>query len=83
MKEEVFVYTTPSCAACDKTVKVMRDNGIIPTVIDITKDKKAHKELVDYGYMSVPVIAVGTLDKSWTGFTLDAIIELAETLQNA
>ena len=56
---KIKVYTTPSCPYCDMAKEFLKENNIKFTAIDVSKDKKAAKEMVEVtGQMGVPVIMV-------------------------
>ena len=74
----VTVYSKPNCVQCNFTAQYLDNNGIEYRKIDITQDEEAFKELKMCGYQSVPVVAVGTLDNSWSGFRPDRLAGLKE-----
>ena len=74
----VTVYSEPDCIQCNFTKHYLNTHGIEYREIDVTQDEEAYKELKMNGYQSVPVVAVGTLDNSWSDFRPDRLAELKE-----
>lgn len=75
---KVTVYSRNHCPACRMTKKWLTDNAIEFTELDCGKEPKYLTELQLYGYTSLPVVSVGNLDNSWSGYRLDRLRELKE-----
>lgn len=53
---KVIVYTTPTCMYCPMVKTFLKNNNITFEEIDVSKNEKKKKELVDKtGMMTVPV----------------------------
>lgn len=68
---QVVVYSTPTCAQCGLTYRVMDSKGIEYSIVDLST-KKAAVEYVteDLGYSQAPVVVAS--DKNhWSGFRPD------------
>ena len=73
---KITVYSKPNCQACDLT-KIWLDNNNLPyTAIDAYEDADAMAEIQSHGFMSFPVVTVGSFDNAWTGFEIDRLEEL-------
>ena len=71
----VRVYTSPSCAACERVKEFLLSKGIQFQVIDISLDRNAAMELVRRTHqLSVPVVQIG--DKFIVGFNQDRMMSL-------
>lgn len=71
----VIVYTKPGCPQCERTKKLMDNNGIVYETVDVTENTEARENLKAQGYSQMPI--VHTLDDEWSGFRPDKIKELA------
>ncbi len=59
MKEEVKIYTTPTCPSCQKAKNYLTEKGVEFTAFDVSQDKEALKEMIEISKSrSVPVISV-------------------------
>lgn len=76
VKHSVTVYGKPNCKQCEFTKNYLDDMGTPYNYVDVTEDEEALKEIKDFGYMGVPVVAVNSLDDSWGGFRPDKLEEL-------
>lgn len=54
----ITVYSKPFCGGCDKVKELLRDKGIKFQVKDIAADPSAKAEVVEMGFMSVPVTVI-------------------------
>ncbi|MDP7140977.1 MAG: glutaredoxin domain-containing protein [Candidatus Woesearchaeota archaeon] len=56
---KVKVYSTPTCPFCIKAKEFLKEHNIDFENIDVSKDQKASKEMIDKsGQMGVPVIDI-------------------------
>jgi len=76
IKQEIKVYSTPTCPWCHKAKDYLKSKGVQFKDIDVSKDDKAAEEMFNKtGQLSVPVIIIR--EKVIVGFDKDAIdIEL-------
>lgn len=59
MNKKIKVYSTPTCPFCIMAKKFLKDNNIEFEDIDVSRDIKAAKEMVEKtGQMGVPVIEI-------------------------
>lgn len=64
--EKIIIYSS-ACQDCDRVKKYLRDRDIPFEEIDVSKDKKARKEMEQrYGVHVTPVVVVG--DHVMVGF---------------
>ncbi len=63
---------------CNFTKKYLEDKGIEFEEINIKDHPEVIEELKLYGFGSMPVVAVDTLDDAWSGFRPDRLAELEE-----
>jgi glutaredoxin-like YruB-family protein len=79
VKQEIKVYSTPTCPWCHKVKDYLKTKGVQFKDIDVSKDDKAAEEMFEKtGQLGVPVIIIG--EKVIVGFDKDAIdIELMKT----
>ena len=75
---QITVYTTPACAQCEMTKKVLRRNGIKFDEIDVSTDIEALKEIQAMGFTQAPVVCAD--DKCWSGFRLDKLKMISDLL---
>ena len=56
---EVRLYSTPTCPYCRMAKDFLEKEGVPFTVVDVSQDEKAAREMVDRsGQMGVPVMEV-------------------------
>lgn len=59
MKHKVKIYTTPTCVYCSFTKQFFKENQVVYSEVDVTKDRAAAQEMIEKsGQMGVPVIDV-------------------------
>ena len=72
--EKVTIYTTATCVFCKKAKEFFKEHNIDYKEIDVGKDAKAAKEMVEKsGQMGVPVIEVN--NEIIIGFDRPALIK--------
>ncbi len=76
MKQEITVYTKNHCPACRMTKKWLSSRDIQFKELNIDSEPELIAELKLYGFISLPVVAVGSLDNAWAGFMPDRLKEL-------
>ena len=77
MNKKIKVYSTPTCPFCIMAKKFLKDNNIEFKDIDVSRDIKAAKEMVEKtGQMGVPVIEID--GEIVIGFDRDKIKELLQ-----
>ena len=60
----------------DNTSRESYEYDIEFEAIDGYEDEQAMAELQSHGFMSFPVVTVGSFDNAWTGFEIDKLEEL-------
>ena len=73
---KITVYSKPNCGACDITKQWLDSNNVPYTAIDAYEDEQAMLGLQSHGFMSFPVVTVGSFDNAWTGFEISRLEEL-------
>lgn len=58
MQKKVIVYTSNTCPHCTTAKQYLQEKGVEYTEKNIQTDAEARKELIQKGYMGVPVIIV-------------------------
>jgi glutaredoxin-like YruB-family protein len=59
MDKKVRVYSTPTCPFCIRAKQFLRENNVMFTEIDVSKDEGKAEEMIEKsGQMGVPVIDV-------------------------
>ena len=59
MDKKVEVYSTPTCPFCIRAKQFLRENNVMFTDIDVSKDQDKAEEMIEKsGQMGVPVIDV-------------------------
>jgi glutaredoxin 3 len=59
MDKKVTVYSTPTCPFCIRAKQFLRENNVMFTEIDVSKDQGKAEEMIEKsGQMGVPVIDV-------------------------
>ncbi|EOD00279.1 glutaredoxin family protein [Caldisalinibacter kiritimatiensis] len=56
--KEVIVYTSSTCPHCVSAKQYLEQKGVSYTEKNVSTDAQARKELIQKGYMGVPVIVV-------------------------
>ncbi|WP_442598671.1 glutaredoxin family protein [Neobacillus sp. D3-1R] len=80
MTKQVIVYSAKGCTDCTKVKDMLTEEGIPFEVRDILANPEYQEEVEKFGFMGIPVTAVG--DQAVKGFNpaeLDKLIELAKT----
>lgn len=70
---KITVYSKPNCGACDITKQWLDSNKVPYTAINAYEDEQAMRELQSHGFMSFPVVTVGSFDNAWTGFEINRL----------
>ena len=73
---KITVYSKPNCQACDLTKTWLDNNNVPYAAVDAFEDEQAMAEIQANGFMSFPVVTVGSFDNAWTGFEIDRLEEL-------
>jgi glutaredoxin len=73
----IIVYTSNTCGYCHATLDYFKENGIEVTEKNVSKNIEYRKELLDKGFMSVPVIIIGD-NEPIVGFNKEQISQLLE-----
>lgn len=75
---QITVYTTPACAQCEMTKKVLRRSEIRFDEVDVSKDAEALNKIQAMGFTQAPVVCAD--DKCWSGFRLDKLKMISDLL---
>lgn len=67
-KQQVIVYTKPSCPQCEQTRRWLDGRGIAYETRDVTVDPAAREEALALGYTAAPVVVAD--GDHWSGFRL-------------
>ncbi|MGO1369894.1 MAG: glutaredoxin family protein [Senegalia sp. (in: firmicutes)] len=70
----VTVYTSSTCPHCTSAKEYLKEKGVDFTEKNVTTDSAARKELIQKGYMGVPVIIVD--GEEMVGFDKNRLEEL-------
>lgn len=70
----VTLYTKPNCVQCTATKRYLDTKGIEYTMLDVLQDEAAYVQIVERGFLQVPVVNVG--DDWWSGFRPDRLDEI-------
>jgi glutaredoxin-like protein NrdH len=81
----VTVYTTPSCARCVMTCRVLDRAGIRYRLVDVAADAAAREYVAgELGYTEAPVVVVDQDEANhWSGFRPEKIATLTANTSNA
>ncbi|MGM0378822.1 MAG: glutaredoxin family protein [Bacillota bacterium] len=71
---EVVVYSSDTCSYCKMVKEYLNDKGVDFEEKNISQDNEARKELIDAGFMGVPVVYID--DEVIQGFDKDKLEEL-------
>ncbi|NBI06259.1 glutaredoxin family protein [Senegalia massiliensis] len=72
--KNVTVYTSSTCPHCTSAKEYLNEKGVDFTEKNVTTDSTARKELIQKGYMGVPVIIVD--GEEMVGFDKNRLEEL-------
>ena len=78
MNDTVFVYSRQGCGGCNLTKAWLKDHNIPYVELNIDNDPEARKDLLNSGFKSLPVVAIGTLDFAWSGHCPDKLNGIVE-----
>jgi glutaredoxin-like protein NrdH len=77
---KTVVYTQPDCRACERVIGKLRESGIDPEVIDVSRDLVAKDYLTRFlRASSVPVIEAPGFD-AVIGYQPDKVKEIIDAL---
>ncbi|SDK02652.1 glutaredoxin family protein [Natronincola ferrireducens] len=74
MSKEVIVFTSNTCPHCVTVKEFLSQKGVSYTERNVQTDPSARKELMQKGFMAVPVVEIG--GETIVGFDKDKIEEL-------
>jgi len=57
----VIIYSASWCTNCDELKRYMRNQGIVYEIRDIEKNEEYRNEVLDAGFISIPVLKLGDL----------------------
>lgn len=72
----VTVYSKSGCIQCDMTKTWLEAAEVEFTEINVEERPESITELQKYGFKSLPVVAVNSLDNAWTGFRPERLRDL-------
>jgi glutaredoxin-like protein NrdH len=75
----VTVYTNPNCVQCEQTKRYLNLNEVEYSTIDLSTDEKSLEMVLGLGFKAAPVVI--TDDDMWSGFRLDNLSKLVESLR--
>jgi glutaredoxin len=73
MKQDITIYTQPTCQTCHQLKRYLKQKGIEYNERNVIGDEEAFKELQALGYSSTPVVVIGD---EVMGFDLERIEQL-------
>lgn len=71
---KITVYGSDQCPPCRSLKQFLKNKGISFEYIDVTKDERGTKKLVEKNIFSIPVIEIG--DKTIIGFNKEELNKL-------
>ncbi len=71
---KVTIFTSSTCPHCHTAKDYLKEKGVEFEERNVQNDPEARKELIQKGYMGVPVIVVG--DEEIQGFDKERLDEL-------
>ena len=77
IRDELVVYSKPSCVQCNATYRALDSKGIPYRVVDLSENPDALEYVQDLGYQQAPVVVVDD-DDHWAGFRPDHIERVAK-----
>ncbi len=72
--KNVVIYTSNTCGYCHEAKKYLDEHNVVYAEKNVSVDMEARKELMDQGFMGVPVILVD--DEVIQGFDKRRLEEL-------
>ncbi len=70
----IKLYTSPTCGSCRSLKMQLKNNNIDFVEVDVASNSAAADELVEQGFMGLPVIQIE--DNYFYGLNIDQIKEL-------
>ncbi|MCG7599976.1 glutaredoxin-like protein NrdH [Halomonas sp. McH1-25] len=71
----ITIYSKPNCMQCNATYRALDKQGLDYSVIDISVETEAVRDVESLGYRQLPVVVVG--EEHWSGFRPERIRQLA------
>lgn len=71
----ITVCSRPSCVQCTATYRMLDDQAVQYSIVDLSEDPDAVDIVKALGYLQAPVVV--TDDDHWSGFRPDKLTELA------
>ncbi len=62
IRDELVVYSKPSCVQCTATYRALDSKGIRYRVVDLSESPEAMEYVKELGYTSAPVVVVDDQD---------------------
>lgn len=75
----VTVYTNPNCVQCEQTKRYLNLHEVGYSTVDMSTDEKALEMVLGLGFKAAPVVIAD--DDMWSGFRLDRLSKLVESLR--
>ncbi|NLK63836.1 MAG: glutaredoxin family protein [Tissierellia bacterium] len=72
--KKIIIYSSSSCTNCTAAKEYIKEKGYDYEEKNVSIDKQAKKELIDLGYMGVPVIMID--DQVVVGFNKNKLDEI-------
>ncbi|MHC0038039.1 glutaredoxin family protein [Pseudoneobacillus sp. C159] len=79
MSKQVIVYSAPGCKECTMVKEMLTSEGIAYEVRDLLADPAHQEEVEKFGFMGIPVTAVG--DQAVKGFNPSELNKLLELVK--
>jgi glutaredoxin-like protein NrdH len=79
MNKKVIVYSAPGCKECSMVKEMLTSEGIPYEVRDLLADPAHQEEVEKFGFMGIPVTAVG--DQAVKGFNPAELHKLLELVK--
>jgi glutaredoxin len=79
MDEEVIVYTTPLCTACDMLKRILTTEGVTFQVKDLLVDEAAAALMENKGIRSAPALGIGGRIYAGDDLKPDNLVALLDT----
>ena len=77
IRDELVVYSKPSCVQCNATYRALDSKGIPYRVVDLSENPDALEYVQDLGYLQAPVVVVDEQDH-WCDVRPDQIDRIAK-----
>lgn len=81
MPDPITIYSTPNCAQCRMTYRILDAAHVTYQVVDVSCNEAALAYVQELGYSQAPVVVLSD-HEHWSGFRPDLLATLTNATQH-